>query len=100
MSTGSPNKSLEFNRMKKELTNYLTEKQKDQIKRTKLYFPKQILSDIEGDTDYKNQIEEYLKKGGKVTKLGYVERSDLDFDEIDQDLKSSLAFDSLASSTK
>jgi len=96
MSTGSPNKFLEFNRMKKELTK----KQKEEVKRTKLNFPKQILSDIEGDTDYKNQVEEYLKKGGKVTKLGYVERSDLDFDEIDQDLKSSLAFNSLASSTQ
>ena len=96
MSTGSQNKSLEFNKMKKELTK----KQKDEIKRTKLNFPKKILSGIEGDTEYKDQVEEYLKKGGKVTKLGYVERSDLDFDEIDQNLKSSLAFNSLASSTQ
>ena len=96
MSTGSPKQALEFNRMKKELTK----KQKDEIERTKLNFPKKILSGIEGDTDYKDQVEEYLKKGGKVTKLGYVERSDLDFDEINQDLKSSLAFNSLMSSTE
>ena len=96
MSTGSPKQALEFNRMKKELTK----KQKDEILKTKINFPKQILSGIEGDTKYETQVQEYLEKGGKVTKLGYVERSDLDFDEIDQDLKSSLAFNSLMSSTK
>ena len=94
MSTGSPKKALEFNRMKKELTK----KQKDEILKTKINFPKQILSGIEGDTEYKNQIQEYLKRGGKITKLGYVERSDLDFDEIEQGLKSPLAFNSLVSS--